>query len=498
MNGSDQTYNIRQKTGLVLGPVLFAAIMITPVPEGLEPSGWTTAAIAILMATWWITEALPIPVIALLPLVLLPYLGVMPIGDATPPYANPLIFLFMGGFMIAIAMQSWNLHRRIALRIVHTVGIKPSSIIFGFMIASAFLSMWVSNTATALMMLPIGLSIIQLAKEQAPSENERAKQRAFRIALILSIAYACNIGGMGTIIGTPPNAFLAGFMSETYGFEIGFAQWMTIGVPLVILALPIAYVVLTKITFPVTLKELPGGNQIIREELKKLGHITHPEKRVAIVFTLTAAAWIFRPLIGTYIPNISDAGIAMTAGILLFIIPSGSEKGGFLMNWDKTGNLPWGVLILFGGGLSLANAISTTGLAEWIGQSVAILDGWPIVILLLIVVTMIVFLTEITSNTATAAAFLPILASVAIGINQSPLLFAVPAVLAASCAFMLPVATPPNAIVFGSGLFTIPDMVRAGFLLNIILILLLVIFAFFSLSPILGIEFGQLPDWLNN
>ncbi|MEX0681594.1 MAG: DASS family sodium-coupled anion symporter [Balneolales bacterium] len=496
MTGSDQYYIKRQKIGLILGPILFFTVFITPSPPGLDHAGWVTAAIALLMAVWWISEALPIPVIALIPLVLLPFLDVMPIGAASPPYANPLIFLFMGGFMIAIAMQSWNLHRRVALWIVNMVGSKPSSIIFGFMIASAFLSMWVSNTATALMMLPIGMSIIHLSRERAQNARERADQNTFSIVLVLSIAYACNIGGLGTIIGTPPNALLVGFMSETYGLEIGFAQWMILGVPLVILSLPIAYFVLARLAFPITLNELPGGNKIIREELAKLGSLTVPEKRVAMIFSLTAAAWIFRPLIENIIPGISDAGIAMTAAIVLFIIPSGVKNEIFIMNWDKAGKLPWGVLLLFGGGLSLANAISTTGLASWIGQSVAGLGGWPVIILLLIVVSMIIFLTEITSNTATAAAFLPILASVAIGIDQNPLLFVLPAALAASCAFMLPVATPPNAIVFGSGLFTVPEMARAGFILNLMLIVLLVVFTYFIAVPVLGIEFGQLPNWV--
>ncbi|MEX0686358.1 MAG: DASS family sodium-coupled anion symporter [Balneolales bacterium] len=485
MSEGTTSYSYRQKFGLVLGPVLFVFIYIVPAPSGLSPEGWLTTGIAILMATWWITEALPIFVTALLPLVLLPHLDIMSINDAAPPYANPLIFLFMGGFIIAIAMQSWNLHRRIALNLVNLIGSQPTKIILGFMITCAFLSMWVSNTATSLMMLPIAMSIIQLSGDQVDHTDE---QKAFGAALVISIAYACNIGGLGTIIGTPPNALLVAFLAETYNIEIGFNQWMAFGVPLVIISIPIAFLVLTKITFPVHIKELPGGQEIIDGELKKIGSITIPEKRVAVIFSLTAAAWILRPLISEIISGVSDTSIAMTAAIMLFIIPSGKVKGEFLLDWGKMSDLPWGILILFGGGLSLANAIMETGLAEWIGRSVEVLHVLPIVLLLLIIISMLIFLTEITSNTASAAAFLPILASVAVGIGYNPVLFVLPAVLAISCAFMLPVATPPNAIVYGSGFFTVPEMARSGFILNMAMIVVLLGYSLLVIIPQLGLE----------
>lgn len=479
-----------------MGLILFLGIVLSPVPEALPPGAWKTAAVGVLMACWWITEALPIAATALVPLVLFPLLGVRDIDAAASPYANPLIFLFIGGFMVAVAMQRWNLHRRIALSIVQRVGTQPERVVIGFMIASAFLSMWVSNTATALMLLPTGLSVIELVRERRakyPKEDADAPSH-FGVVLMLSIAYACNIGGVGTLIGTPPNAILAGFASESYGVEIGFAQWMAVGLPLVLVMLPITYVVLTTI-FPIGIDELPGGAAIIDEELRTLGPMTAAEKRVALVFGGTAALWIFRPLLGDGVPGLSDAGIAMTAALVLFMLPAGGSEGRRVLTWDEAEALPWGVLLLFGGGLSLAAAIEETGLAAWIGEGVQHLAGWPAAAIVLAAVTMIVFLTEMTSNTATTATFLPILGAIAVGIGQNPFLLAVPAAMAASCAFMLPVATPPNAIVYGSDVFTIPQMSRAGLGLNLLAILLVTALAYALLGVVFGVEMGVVPGW---
>ncbi|HKK45362.1 MAG TPA: DASS family sodium-coupled anion symporter [Balneolaceae bacterium] len=483
--------NLRKKIGFFLGIILFGILLVIPAPSGLSTQGWHVAAVATLMGVWWITETLPIAVTALLPIVLMPVLDIVSIDKATAPYANPLIFLFMGGFVIALAMERWDLHRRIALNIVSFVGVKPSSIIMGFIISSAFISMWVSNTATALMMLPIGLSVLNLVSK----EKDSTDKINFEIVLVLSIAYACNIGGMGTLIGTPPNALLAGFMKENYGYEIGFTQWMMVGVPLMLVSLPLMYLLLTKVIYPIKLKHLPGGKELIEKELAELGSISSQEKRVAAVFCCTAALWIFRPLLTKIIPGLTDAGIAIGAAVSLFIIPSDMSKGQFILAWSDTKKLPWGVLILFGGGLSLASAISSTGLAKWIGQGVSALGGWPVLLLVGLVVLLIVFLTEMTSNTATTAAFLPILASVAIGLGENPLMLAVPAALGASCAFMLPVATPPNAIVYGSGKITIPEMSKAGLWLNFVFIVLLTAFAFSLISFVFGIKVGVLPSW---
>ncbi|HET8866581.1 MAG TPA: DASS family sodium-coupled anion symporter [Gracilimonas sp.] len=482
--------NLGKHLGLIGGVVVFVILMLTPTPEGLSDEAWRTAAITILMGIWWLTEAIPIFVTALLPIVLFPIFGVTTISEATSPYANPLIFLFMGGFIIALAMEKWDLHKRIAINIVSFVGIKPSSIIIGFIIAAAFLSMWVSNTATAIMMLPIAMSILELVDREEGSDKIN-----FEIVLILSIAYACNIGGMGTLIGTPPNALLAGFVLENYGIEITFFDWMLVGVPIVLISLPLMYLILTKVIYPIKIKVLPGGKELIQKQMNELGLISSEEKKVAAVFLGVALLWIFRPFLSNYIPGISDAGIAIAASVILFIIPSDLKNNVFLLKWSDTKRLPWGVLVLFGGGLSMASAISSTGLATWIGNGIGALNTWPILLIIFIVISLIVFLTEMTSNTASTAAFLPILASVAIGLGENPLLLAIPTVLGASCAFMLPVATPPNAIVYGSGKISIPEMAKAGFWLNILFIALLTLASYTIIGYVFGIEVGVLPDW---
>jgi len=483
--------DIHKKIGFVAGIFLFFLMIILPHPEGLSVAGWRTAAITVLMGVWWITEAIPIPVTALLPIFLLPLLDVGTISQATTPYANPLIFLFLGGFVIAAAMERWNLHRRIALNIVGMVGINPRSIVLGFMVASAFLSMWVSNTATALMMLPIALSVLNLVEDQ-----KRDEQRLnFEIVLVLSIAYACNIGGMGTLIGTPPNALLAGYMSENYGVDVGLLQWMLVGVPLMLISLPALYYLLVNVIYPIRIRELPGGRELIEKQLAKLGDISNAEKKVAAVFVLAAVFWVSRPMLGQWISGLTDTGIAIGAALLLFVMPVDLSRGQFVLEWSDTERLPWGVLILFGGGLSLASAISETGLAEWIGNGVGIFGGWPVFLLVGLSVFVIVFLTEMTSNTATTAAFLPILASVAVGLGENPLLLAIPAALGASCAFMLPVATPPNAIVYGSGKISIPEMAKAGLVLNIFFIILLTVGAFTLIQLVFNVTPGVLPPW---
>ncbi len=476
--------------GIISGLVVFVVMLFIPAPEGLSESAWKTAAVTILMGIWWITEAIPISATALLPIVLFPVLGVFSISDATTPYANPLIFLFMGGFVIALAMEKWNLHKRIAISIVNFVGIKPSSIIIGFIIASAFLSMWVSNTATAIMMLPIAMSILELV-----DRGNKKDKINFEIVIILCIAYACNIGGMGTLIGTPPNALLAAFALENYGIEISFLDWMMVGIPLMLVSLPLMYIVLAKFIYPIKIKELPGGRELIQSQMEKLGRISSEEKKVAVVFASAALLWMFRPLLSDLIPGLSDAGIAIGASVVFFLIPSNFKQQTFLLKWSDTKKLPWGVLVLFGGGLSMASAISKTGLASWIGSGIGSLNTWPVLLLILIVVALIVFLTEMTSNTASTAAFLPILASVAIGLGENPLLFAIPTVLGASCAFMLPVATPPNAIVYGSGKITIPEMSKAGLFLNLLFIALLSIASLTLINFVFGIEIGVLPEW---
>ncbi len=516
--------------GMILGSLVLIIMLLLSPPEGLSQEGWYAAAVTVFMGIWWITEAVPISVTALVPIVLFPLLGVQAIAATTAPYANPLIFLFLGGFILAIAMEKWDLHRRVALVIVSRVGVAPKSIILGFIVAAAFLSMWVSNTATAIMMLPIALSILALIdrgteNNESSDSNSTKEKTNFELALILSIAYACNIGGMGTLIGTPPNALLAAFMLENYGIEIGFLEWMKVGVPLLLVSIPLLYFVLTRWIYPIRITEIPGGKGLIARELDQLGKMTNQEKKVGILFVSAALLWMFRPALAPYLPGLSDAGIAIAIGVALFLVPAGKqrkdvdqssddidsgspvdlsanddEQGGNyqgILEWKDAQRLPWGILLLFGGGLSMASAISSTGLAAWIGSGIGGLQNWPIILLVVIVIALMVFLTEMTSNTASTATFLPILASIAIGLGENPLLFAIPTVLAASCAFMLPVATPPNAIVYGSGRITIPEMSRAGLTLNLLFIALLSLGALTFFGFVFGVEIGVLPEWAN-
>lgn len=480
-----------QQVGLGLGPLVFLSLELLPHPEALSTEAWRTAAVSLWMAIWWVTEAIPLPATALLPIVLFPVLGIRSIGEATSPYAHPVIFLFMGGFLLAQAMQRWRLHRRLALYIIWRIGTQPARLLLGFLLSSAFLSLWVSNTATALMMLPIALSVLELLEEQV---IEQPTLRAFEAVLVLSIAYGCNIGGVGTLIGTPPNALLAGFLSETYGYALSFATWLPIGLPIVVLGLLLTYFLLTYVLFSGAHQLQVDLREVIQKEMSALGLWQPAERRVAWIFTLTALLWITQPLISRWIDGISDTSIAIGAALALFLVPAGQNQR--LLDWETARQLPWGILLLFGGGLSMAGAITDTGLAQWIGQQVGGLVDWPLVLIVLLSTAAIVFLTEVTSNTAIAAAFLPVLASAAVGLGQNPLLLTVPATLGASCAFMLPVATPPNAVVYSTGRLSMITMVRAGFWLNLLFIALLTLMAFTLLRLVFDVEPGVLPAWV--
>jgi len=490
----------RRRAGLVLGPTLFLLMLLLPAPAGMDEAAARTAAVGLLMAVWWVTEAIPIPATALLPLALFPTLGVAGFEAAAAPYANPLIFLFMGGFMLALAMQRWGLHRRIALAVIGRMGTGPTMLVGGFMVASAGLSAWVSNTATVVMMLPIGISVIELVERRDDADGETGGPGAaggFGTALMLGIAYAASIGGLATLIGTPPNALLAGFMREAYGVEIGFGEWMQVGVPLVLVTLPLAWLALTRVLFRLPSESVPGSREAIHREIRGLGPLARPEKIVAAVFTLAALAWVFRPLLERWLPGagLSDPGIAIAAALALFLLPAGPRGAGAVLNWEWAARLPWDVLLLFGGGLSLAAAIQRSGLAAWIGDNLAALGAWPAVAVVLAVTVTIVLLTELTSNTATAAAFLPVAGALAIGIGENPLLLVVPTALAASCAFMMPVATPPNAIVYGSGRVSIPEMARAGLLLNLLFITAITLLAYTLVALVFAVEPGVVPGW---
>jgi len=437
------------------------------------------------MATWWLTEAVPISATALLPLLLFPIFGVAPIDDAAAPYADPLVFLFLGGFLIALAIERWNLHRRIALTILSMVGAREDMQIGGFMLATAAISMWVSNTATAVMMLPVALAIVPRGPDGA---LEPGKER-FGTALMLSVAYGASIGGIATLIGTPPNALLAAFMNQNYGIQIGQLQWMLLGVPVSAVMLVLTWLTLTRLLFPIRRAELPGARAAIRQQLAEMGPVSRAEKRVAVIFGLTALAWVTRPLLQRMFPalEISDTTIALAGAVLLFLIPNGIERGRFLLTWQQAERLPWGVLLLFGGGLSLAAAVSGSGLAAWLGTQLEALEGVPPIVLVLAVTVLIVYLTELTSNLATTATFLPVAAALAATLDAPPLLLTIPTALAASFAFMLPVATPPNAIVFGSGYVTVPQMAKAGVWLNLIGIVVIVGMLYLLLTPVFGV-----------
>ena len=454
------------RVGLMVALLLLGFVLMTEPPEGLSLAGWRTAGIVAVMALLWMTEAIPIPVTALLPLVLFPLFGVAPITETAAPYANPVIYLFLGGFLLALGLQRWNLHKRVAFWIVGHTGSRTSHVLAGFMGATAFVSMWINNSATTVMMLPMAISVAALFREHLPGDSRA--QEGIGLALMLGVAYASSIGGIGTLVGTAPNAFMAGFMRENYGYHIGFGQWMLVGVPLVIVGIVLSHAVLSRLCLTDRRLQVPGLREEVRREAAKLGAWTRGEVVVAVVFCLAAILWVAQPWLKPWVPGLSDAVIAMAAGLVLFLIPVDWRRGEFVLAGRDLRELPYGVLILLGGGLSMAEMVDRTGLAAWLGTWTAAWQGWPIVLVVVLVTVAILFLTELTSNTATTATFLPVVASVAVGMGQDAMVLVLPAVMAASCAFMLPVGTPPNAIVFASGLVPLPRMARVGLVLNLI------------------------------
>ena len=454
------------RVGLMVAPVLLGLVLVTEPPEGLSVAAWRTAGVVGVMAVLWMTEAIPIPVTALLPLVLFPLLGVAPVKEAAAPFANPVIYLFLGGFILALGLQRWRLHERVAYWIIGHTGARVSRVLAGFMAATAFVSMWINNSATTVMMLPMAVSVAGLFAARLGAD-EKAKA-GVGLALLLGVAYASSIGGVGTLIGTAPNAFMAGFMRENYGIHIGFAEWMLVGVPFVVGGIFLTHALLVRMCLMDRRLDVEGLREEVRGELAKLGGWTRGEIAVAVVFCLAALLWMAQPLLKPLVPGLSDAVIGMAAGVVLFLIPVDWRKGEFVLAGRDLRELPFGVLILLGGGLSMAEMIDSTGLAAWLGTWTA---GWqvlPIALVVVLVTLVIIFLTELTSNTATTATFLPVVASVAVGMGQAPMVLVLPAVIAASCAFMLPVGTPPNAIVFASGMVPLPRMAQVGLMLNLI------------------------------
>ena len=463
------------------------------------------AAIGTLMAIWWMTEAIPLAATSLLPIVLVPALTEREVGETTASYANPIVFLFLGGFLIAIAMEKWELHRRIALHTLKRVGVSPRRIVLGLMIATAFLSMWVSNTATTLMMLPIGFSVLALitsngmaGEKGAAGSTADPATAQFGVCLVLAIAWSASIGGLGTLLGSPPNAIIAGYAGEELGFEIGFVDWMIVGVPLAGAFLILAWLVMTRWLYRFDLTEIPGGEDLISREIRKLGPVGRGEGAVMLVFAGAAFLWIVPGLlaeipaiaaVAPWLGEFDDAVIAIGAGLALFLLPAGQDRGMVLEWQDAETGLPWGVLLLFGGGLSLAGAVAGTGLDQWFGSQVSGLGSLPPILIIAAVATIVLFLTEITSNTATAATFIPVLGGVALGIGAEPMVLLLPAALAATCAFMLPVGTPPNAIAFSTGAITIRQMARGGFILNLMGIGLITLAVYLLGGTAMGLTF---------
>ena len=474
--------SIQKSLFLISGPLLFLAMQFFSPPAGMSESAYSLLSITLWMALWWVTESVPIAITALLPIILFPMTGAVDLQTTTASYGHKYIFLYMGGFMLAIAIEKWNLHKRIALNIIKIIGTNISKIILGFMVATAFLSMWISNTATAVMMLPIAMSIV--AQLQDNPNTEKNENLIFGKALMLSIAYSASIGGMATLIGTPPNLVFAGYVEETYGIEITFLQWLKFGVPIATPLLVIAWLYLTKFAFKFKQKEFPGGKEEINRLLVLIGPMKREEKLVSSIFVLTAFCWITRSFIlQEFFPFIDDTIIAMTAGILLFVVPASDFKKR-LITWEDAVKLPWGIILLFGGGMALAAGFQITGLASWLGAQMSVFQGLSLLILVFVIITLVNFFTEFTSNLATTAMLLPILAPIAISLNINPYMLMVACTIAASCAFMMPVATPPNAVVFGSGYLRIPDMIKSGIWMNIISILFLTLMVYYFLPII--------------
>ena len=454
-----QPIHILTRSLALAGLAFFVVTLSTPPPPGLSEAGWHTLGAAGMMGAFWISEILPFPVTALLPLVIFPAAGIASVQAAAAPFSNPVIYLFLGGIFIALAMEASNLHRRIALRIIRVAGTGRQAVVGGFLAASFFLSMWVNNTSVAVMMLPIAISVLGLFDQQ--------KEAAFAPALLLAVAYGANLGGMATLVGTAPNAILAGFMEETHGIQIGFFGWMIMVLPVAAILAGVGWVLLTRIALRVPPTALPDGDALLCREEESLGAMTRQEKTVAVVFCVTALLWVARGFLEEWLPWLNDSTIGMAGGLALFILPAGRGDGKKILSWHHARRIPWEVLVLIGGGLSLAAAVQKNGVAEWIGGFASQAAWLPAVGLLFLVVFLIVWLTEITSNSATTSTFLPIVSAMAMALGQSPLAIGAAVALASSCAFMLPVATPPNAIVFGSGHLALSQMMRTGVWMNI-------------------------------
>lgn len=491
----ERAYSPAQKLGLFLGPALFLLTLLFFAPDGLSYEGRAVLGVTLWVAVWWITEAIPIPATSLLPLVLFPITGALDSGTTTSAYGDDIIFLFLGGFFIAISMEKWDLHKRIALGIIAFVGTSTQRILLGFMLATAFLSMWVSNTAAVMMMVPMAMAITARVALELQGTPEEAQVPTFEKALLFGVGYAGTIGGLGTLIGTPPNIILAGQVRQLFDVDISFLSWMMIGVPVAAVLLTVAWIYLGRIAFRIDLRELPGGRAMIQDERRALGQTTYEEKAVAWVFAFAAFFWITRGFVWNgLLPELRDGMIGIAAALALFLIPARRQVGRRVLEWSDSQKIPWGILLLFGGGLAIAAGFRATGLSEWIGGQLTLLDGFHLLLIIAGATLLVLFLTEITSNTATATMILPVVASLALALNLHPFALMIPCAMAANCAFMLPVGTPPNAIIFATGKLRIVEMAKVGFLLNILAALIIVLFVYFTVPLIWGIDLYGVPE----
>lgn len=479
---------------LLLGPAIFLVLLLLGTPEGIPELAYLVLISTVWIAIWWVTEAVPIPMTSLLPMILYPLMGIMSMNEVVAPYSKSIIFLFIGGFILALAMEKWNLHRRIALTIITKVGTNLEQILGGFIIATGFLSMWISNTATTMMMIPIAFSIIQQFDDLEDSNKGTIK--GFGKALMLSIAYSASIGGMATLVGTPTNLIFAEAVKDFYGVDIPFDQWFLFGLPISLTLLVVCWWHISRNKFQLHQVKIAGNPSIIKDQLTALGKMSSEEKWVLGVFSLVAISWITRRyLLSPFIPAINDTHIALIGALVLFMIPSKNNKGEQLMDWNTALKLPWGILLLFGGAFAVAAGFEKSGLTTWLGEQLSLLQTVPYWLILLIIITLVNFLTEITQNMATCTLMMPVLAGLAVAINVHPYGLMVATCIAASCAFMLPFATAPNAIIFGSGLLEIKDMIRVGFMLNILSIIIIVLFTYFLMPQVWQIDLMAFPDW---
>lgn len=478
---------MRQKIGLWLGLLIFVGLLLMPTPDGMGFKAQAVAATTALMAIWWMTEPVPIPATSMLPIILFPLLGVANTKVVTMQYGHHLVYLMLGGFIVALAIERWGLHRRIALKTISLLGVKPSRMLLGFMVATAGLSMWISNAATTLMMVPIALAVVA----QLQRDNEQFNP-LFATALLLAIAYSASIGGTATPIGTPPNNVLMGQLDTLHGIKIDFLTWMLLTLPLVIVMLAVVWLLFTKVLFRKSM-DLPQGSNVVRDELHRLGAMTTPERRVLVVFASVGLAWVLRGSLKLpELALVTDAAIAVCGALVLFLMPSGvaTKQGDAmprLMDWDTAKQLPWSTLLLFGGGFALSFGFKTSGFDVWLGNELSFVKGLDLLLVITVIVVVVMLLTEVTSNTATATVFVPIMSAVAVSSGYHPLYTMIATTLAASYAFMLPVATPPNTIVFGSGKIDITQMVRAGLWLNLIGSILVALLVYYWLPIIIKI-----------